>query len=386
MATFTYNSSTCESTGYSPFQLVFCGNDANLLHDLNLSATAQELGLEEVPDGSSSVEHTFRQEARIRLHAQYIDARARQEKSAKKNREYIACRRGPVQALGVEYDVDDLILYYEPQQTKIMQTDEQRLRGEVTTKRPAKWTPKWTGPHKITKKTPHDTGFKYTFFHEDRAMVMEDVANKLYPFQPWSEGITSTSWDIDYKRKYRTGEWVLPGSTVLVPLTRPYPFGITKMLNSDKDGNLTLQWMGNKYDDVKGEYLKGWVDSKGKTYYSDVPAKIEHKPYTTTMDQIILNQRDILMHDFKLTPANKLPAPILRAIAQHPKVWWCPTERKKRPKKRTNPNTEKPAMPKKSKKAPQPKTSTDQDESEVRRSQRQTWPTEKVRIALEDKE
>ena len=47
-------------------------------------------------------------------------------------------------------------------------------------------------------------------------------------------------------------------------------------------------------------------------------------PYVTVLDgdELALNQRDILIHSFELTAAQKLPAPMLRAIGRHPHVWW----------------------------------------------------------------
>lgn len=116
----------------------------------------------------------------------------------------------------------------------------------------------------------------------------------------------------------------MAGTTVMVPLEKPYPFGIAHVLNTGENGDLLLQWMGNAHDSVYGVYHKGWKTETDKTYYASTPRKLEDVPYTTGHDKITLNQRDILMHDFELTPSDKLPRVLLRVIAEHPNVWWDP--------------------------------------------------------------
>ena len=113
----------------------------------------------------------------------------------------------------------------------------------------------------------------------------------------------------------------------MVPLHRPYPFGIAKVLSCDAEGNLSLQWMGNAKDDVYGTYLPGWLTTvRRNAYYAESPKAPNHAPYMTTEDdeKLIMNQRDVLMHSFDLTPSQRLPAALLRAIARHPNVWWDP--------------------------------------------------------------
>ena len=42
-----------------------------------------------------------------------------------------------------------------------------------------------------------------------------------------------------------------------------------------------------------------------------------------------MHQRDIVIHDFKLTERGRLSASVLRAIAEHPNVWWRPEKYRK---------------------------------------------------------
>ena len=327
-AVFTYNSSTCASTNFSPYELIFCGMPATLLHELDLKETTRE------PVNTTA----FRQESRNRLHEAYVTTRIQQEKMTAKNRATIIKKKGPNQAKTANYEVDDQVMYWEPQQSKKMQTEKQIQQGTEAVKRPDKWQPKWTGPHRITEKSAHDTGYEYTFFHQDRGIHIKTVANKLDLFKAWSEGITSTSWKNDYKRKFKTGEWVTVGTTVMVPLERPYPFGIAYVLNTGKNGDLLLRWLGNKNDNVYDIYQKGWKTENDTIYYASTPKKLEDVPYTTNHDKITLNQRDVLMHDFELTPSDRLPKLLLRVIAEHPQVWWNPNETTKQNKKEKVPN------------------------------------------------
>ena len=119
------------------------------------------------------------------------------------------------------------------------------------------------------------------------------------------------------------------GALVVVPLQRPYPFGVVLVLDCDHEGDLTLQWLSNSTFAVKGPYKKAWSPPKiTKAYYDDNKRFATHVPYTTTTDRFHMNQRDVLMHGFELTDAQMLPAPVLRAVAKHPYVWWDPTSPK----------------------------------------------------------
>ena len=206
-----------------------------------------------------------------------------------------------------------------------MQTSDELTKGAINVKAPRKWTPSWSGPHKISGLIPDETGHRYVFYHKERGVEIRTHVNKLCRFQPWSEGITSTSSAIDANRLFKCGEWVTNGALVVVPLAEPYPFGIARVISSTDKGKLQLQWLGNRDNKVQGPYEAGWNASNGSKYYAAEPRHKSHKPYTTAQDKVVLNQRDVIMHGFQLTKSNALPAPLLRAIARNPLVWWDPT-------------------------------------------------------------
>ena len=324
VACFVYNSSTCESTGYTPYELVFCARKPTLLHELDLEYEAQRLGLTETPkenDNNGSAQ-AFRQEAFNRLHEMYRDVRKTCEKMHLRNKESTLRKQGPSQKKRVRYDVGDQVLFWEPKHKQVMQ-NEHELKNEQATKRPAKWSEKWSGPHTVVA-VDDKAGITYTIFHSEKCVNVTTHANRLCSFQPWSDGIVSTSWEMDTRRRYRTGEWVQKGTLVLVPLEKPWPFGIGLLLDCSDNGDMTLQWLGNNNYLPNGTFKKGWVRSNGNVYYSDTPESTADKPYTALHEDIVFNQRDVQMHDFELTPAGRIPQSMLRAIAYNPRVWWAP--------------------------------------------------------------
>ena len=315
---FAYNASTNDATGFSPYELVYGGKRPTLLHEIDL------LPQREDPTGTSD-RSEYHKEAGARLQAAYTAVREQQERMAAKNRASIEAKKGPKQKMLPVYEKGDSVLFWEPKQPKAMQSAEQRLRNVTVTEAPRKWKSPWSGPHQIVDRKPCDTGYRYTFYHKERGKNIETHVNKISPFNPWAEGLASTSWDIDGRRLYRAGDWVENGALVVVPLERPYPFGVAKVLSCDDEGDLKLQWYGNSADDIKSTFEPGWTTSKkGKAYYTVSKREAHHLPYTTCMDGITMNQRDVLIHSFQLTKSERLPAPLLRAIAKHPYVWWDP--------------------------------------------------------------
>ena len=325
--TFAYNASVCASTDHTPYELIYGGRKPDLLQDLNLNIFKTESA--GTPDYQN-----FQRKAVDTLKEAYKAVRLQQEKISRQNRAYINARHGVGRKL-VEHNIGDLVLYWEPAQPKTMQTALQRLTNVVATKAPKKWKTNWTGPHEITGKTPNQTGFHYVFYHRQRGIEMTTHVNKLSLFEPWSEGIMSTSADIDGKTLYKSGSWVPDGALVVVPLLAPYPFGIAKLLSCDPDGDMVLQWLGNSRDAPHGTFELGWLETAKRrsgaarrratthVHYADAPRR-GSVPYTTKSDDLCMNQRDVLIHGFELTSGGRLPAPLLRAIARHPYVWWDP--------------------------------------------------------------
>ena len=91
---------------------------------------------------------------------------------------------------------------------------------------------------------------------------------------------------------------------------------------------MSYQWYGNTGDDVEGILRAGWMDANENIYYADKKKDPSHKPYMG-QESMPMHQRDIVIHDFKLTKAGRLSANVLRAIAEHPNIWWRPEKYRK---------------------------------------------------------
>jgi hypothetical protein len=328
-ATFAYNASICASTNHTPYELIYGGTKPNLLQDIDLDIFDEK---HDNPTGTPDYKK-FKQTAVDTLREAYKTVRIQQEKMTQTNKDYINAKRGAHRIEGKapqlpEFQIGDHVIHWEPALPKVMQTPAQRLANITTTKAPKKWKNSWTGPHIITGKKADATGHRYEFYHRGRGVTISTHINKIRSYTPWSNGIMSTSADLDEKALYKSGSWVANGSLVVVPLLEPYPFGIALLLDCNEDGDMELQWMGNASDSVKGTYEPGWRTSASKPgtmpYYSPTAKKSTHVPYTTASDDLHMNQRDVLIHGFELTGKGLLPAPLLRAIARHPYVWWDP--------------------------------------------------------------
>jgi len=315
-ATFAYNASTNDATGYSPHELVHTGLKPTLLQTIS--------DLEKADEGSKDVQ-THHTSAASRLKDAYTAIRTTQERIAKARRAAIMLKRGKMQKNPIVHEIGEHVLFWEPAQPMILQTHEQKLANVWTTRAPQKWKSRWSGPHIITNRKRDRTGYRYTFHHIKRGKNIETHVNKLCSYQPWSPGLLSTSWDIDTKRphKAKAGEWVETGKLVIIPLLAPVPFGVARVTRCDNEGNLDLQWMANDTNDPLSTFQAGWTPPGAVApYYSPLQRADDHTPYTAALDSIKMNQRDVILHSFVLNDDHRLPEALLHALSDHDSIWW----------------------------------------------------------------
>ena len=318
-ATFAYNASTNDATGYSPYELIMAKGSPVLL---------QHIDLHSIPAagpkmGKSATE--FYKDAGDRIMAAYTHVREQQQRISRLRNEAIMARRGTQQKKPTKFEVGDNVLYWEPRQS-ILAMEAADATGHWQETPPAKWTYNWSGPHQIIERTPDPTGFRYTFYHERRRATIVTHVNKLVVFEPWSVGIMSTSLGIDARRNYRAGEWAEPGQLIIVPMVAPEPFGVGRIINHSPEGDINVQWHANATNSPFHPYLPGWIDRLGGKYYEKEPRVATDKAYTSIDDGIDIHQCDVAIHSFQLTESYKIPPDVLRAVAANPLIWWTKTD------------------------------------------------------------
>ena len=317
---FCYNTSIHAVTGRTPYELLF-GRLCSLLQDPDFVRDRLQR-----PADTEKWSETLA----TRMAEAYKHVREVQAKYAEKNR-----IRRSAKAIDVKFKIarpednvkGDLVLYWEPRQTKKL-FNEDDAEGQQATDAPGKWRPRWTGPHEIIGVDEDTEGRHYTFLHGTKAIRMRSHVNKLIKFTPWSNKIASTSAWLDGNQGYRTGDWAQKGELIIVPLERPYPFGIACITEAPPNGQISYQWYGNIDNKVEGIIKPGWLDANGKIYYADKKKCSSHRPYEG-QETTPMHQRDIVIHDFKLTQRGHLSTNVLRAIAEHPNVWWRPEKYRK---------------------------------------------------------
>ena len=317
--TLAYNTSVTVSTGYSPYALMY-GRNPRFLED---TAVIQAPLVDEEADGAPD----FATALARRLRVAYDHVRNQQERMAQLARD----RRQPSHK-DITYAVGDSVLYWEPQQRRTLRNEEHEDDDVAAHRGPAKWTPKWTGPHVITAVShpPGSRNPRYTFLHVERGAPLTVHPNKLCPYHPWSDNSPSTSWELDTTRPYITGAWVQEGSLVIVPLEAPYPFGVGRVIAANTDGTLDIHWLGTNGSNTtpySSALTTGWkMKSRNgdlHAYYADRRRNKAHQPYRVADDSTVpFTQEDVVLHSFELTETRRLPAAVVSALAEHPAIWW----------------------------------------------------------------
>jgi hypothetical protein len=310
---WNYNISTCVSTGYSPYELMF-GRVPSYLHDLPFTRKPSQRAANHDDWGRDLV---------ARNAAIYKLVRVNQAKIAAANQARSNLNKATVTFTAEDKENDitgDLVLFWEPQQTKMLKDDSASVLD--ASKAPKKWTPVWTGPHAVVEKISAN---QYRIFHRKRAERVKTHVNRLVIFHPWSTSVVSTSeWEGIHA--YRTGEWANEGALIIVPLLPPHPFGVAKLTKANRDGSIEFQWWTNEREDIRSTIQPGWISGQGKNgepivYYHYERKDEGHPPFMGHVD-LPMTQKDIVVHSFELTAAKKVPMVVLKAVDEDYRIWW----------------------------------------------------------------
>ena len=304
-AVFSYNSSVCRSTGYSPYYL-FHGRECTLLEAVTI---APPFGARQEPHDICKI--TKELEGAYRLVA------TQQARVAKLNRERLA--KG---VRSVTYKMDDHVLHWEPDQSKYLGA--KSADAESRKHAPRAWKYRWTGPHRVVNVSQGSYNQRYTILHTRRGEIENVKADKLYPYTPWSEALPSTSPKIDAlgERRCRIGTRCKNGSLFITPLDHPWAFGVGKMLLTNANGTVHFHWYeAPSPDRPGGPYLPCWWDGAAH-YRSPKPSDPSHVPFTGRHTEAALMQADLAFHGIALDAEGHLPKAVLTDCSGHGDIWW----------------------------------------------------------------
>jgi exodeoxyribonuclease III len=316
---FAFNTSKHESTGFSPFSLLY-GKEPTVPEDIMYGVTQADYA-----DETSMHVHCSQW-----LEAAYKSVIKSQTVVADRNR---LCREE--RSKSVIFAPDDHVMYWTPIQSEHHNRRSKRKRDQnkysdsddpiITmeddlTSTTNKWKYRWTGPHKVLKmqRDNHCVFIDCSTDKEVKAHV-----NRLIRFHPWSDEIMSTSPEIDADKPWQIGNTAAVGSLIIVPLDDvDCPFGVGKVTGVRPNGKLDFQWYSNRANNVRGTYMSGWLNKDGENYYAETKRHRSHRPYTAAESGTSIDSAQLALHDFQLTPKLRIPTAVLRAIANSGSVNW----------------------------------------------------------------
>ena len=309
-AVFSYNASVCRSTGYSPHHIIY-GKEPTLLEDVAMTHP-HEVEEESIADATARMTKT------------YEHVRAAQAEMTARNRAYVDNGRA-----AVIYKVNDPVYYWEPAQRKKLHQSAEAENGQeefAPREAPRKWKDRWTGPHIITEAIEGAYDYRYTFTHARSGKLIANVKpDRLTPFVAWNDEEPSTSPELDRGEPsaFERGTPCAEGSMAIIPLQKPWPFGLAKILSVSAAGDLTFQWYTAKGKSATTRFLPMWESGRTR-YNAKCKSAAAHKPYTNAGegDAMAAHQRDVVIHGFQLTPTGYLPKDVLDACREEASIWW----------------------------------------------------------------
>ena len=126
-----------------------------------------------------------------RMSNMYKHVRAQQQKMAKRNQARTTDNKIELKLIPEDKPNNikgDMVIFWEPRHIKHLKADDISVLD--ASKAPKKWTPVWTGPHRVIGKNSTNN---YVIFHREKSKPINTHVNRLLKFEPWSKQIESTS-------------------------------------------------------------------------------------------------------------------------------------------------------------------------------------------------
>ena len=321
---FTYRVSVNDTTGYSPFKLVY-GREPVQPDDLLF-----------LPSGVSTTTAKSPSEYASRmgnvLSIAYKDAYARQIAQTERN----AVLRQE-HSLTVEFFPGQQVFYYQPnnssvgQSTAIDDRADDENNAADNSRVPNRLRNDWTGPHEVLRRS-QDNPNVYVIRHNSTASEISVNVNRLRLHERWSDDVESTSRDPLDKDSEPSPKWKVRGvpevgDLFAFPLSNSdVPFGIGRLIERRADGSLHFQWLSNPSDNVRGTFRPGWIDSRDNRWtYGPKPPRAGRKfyrPFTDEDASSHVTDDDVVVHGFAIDGRNRLPLPVQRILHSDPTVDW----------------------------------------------------------------
>ena len=316
--TFCYNITAHASTGLSPYYLLF-GRHPSFPTDAVCGFSLES---------EFDIQENYHIHVAKEMKVAYDYVRHRQLDAAEKNR-----RTREASATLVEYQVGQPVLLWQPQQPAYTFLD-----GDFTeiSESPAKWTPRWTGPHTVSKKCGPNN---YDVVHGRTGTIFERCnVNALVPWEPWSESISSTSDPLD-----RPTPWSFTGipqqDTLIAVATGETTYGIGKVLRTPGSISelIDFQWISNDKDDYSKPIHLAWIpkpralpDGRDDIKNIDHNAVVHQaeRPsgfvaYTASLSATDAPSEHLLLNGFELNAkSGTIPASVKWAVMEARKLYF----------------------------------------------------------------
>ena len=291
---FSYRCSINDSTGYSPYFLLY-GKEPRLPDDLLFNVIEEKT--EFIADYVDTLQSN--------LNSAFKLARAQQYAAAIGNRERASEKTRPTYKLGYKLYVWEV----SSKETTVMNSDATNL-----TKLPKKWTNSWSGP------------FDFIEWKSERSCLVDYhgkptlyPANRLTLHTPWDTINPDTNqWCLQNRKGGELSPsapavfsekdpvpipstFVLqPGDLFVFPMEineeNLLPFGMGRVIDHNLNQVIDFQWMSNFNQNQMAKFLPMWFQpSDKKAYYRAKPTSPGHPPYTGKDLGVFIRADDVIL-------------------------------------------------------------------------------------------
>jgi hypothetical protein len=335
---FAYRCAAQETTGYSPFSLMY-GREPLLPLDVTLMPDpARDETKAAVRKPVARSKHEYVEQMTLKLQRMFIHVRESQDRASRQN----ALRRDEGRH-SPTYEPGQLVMYWDPNDALYSTTCQARpdRPPKVLTETgkwkqmrvPYKWKFTWSGPHTIVKQLHENS---YLFFHAKRKTNIPANVDSLRAYIPSDEYPTLVP--PPEKPTSKPKEVLIPTAEgpdrelvvndllfIGLPNDRTENFAIARYLGTTGD-SLLVQWLGNltNYEDTedrlsKTKWKNGWFQPKTAQFYWR-PKRLHpsHGPYTNENSGDAISRDQVLHSGFGLRPDLKIPRTLCAPLLQ---IW-----------------------------------------------------------------